>query len=90
MNERPTAIAALLSCFLGVLCFLILLYASNDATDILIILFVVFIFLTIVLSGISLFIKRNTIAWIAFFIGAIFSVLFLVTLLLLRNMCVIC
>jgi uncharacterized membrane protein HdeD (DUF308 family) len=90
MNERPTAIAALVSCVLGVLFFLLLLYASNDTEDMLGLLFITFIFLAIVLSTISLFIKRNTLAWLSLSIGGVFGVLFLVVLLLLMDMCVIC
>ena len=90
MNERPTAIAALLSCILGVICFLSMLYSGDDSTDVLILVFVVFIFLALVLGTISLFIKRNTMAWIALGIGGVFGVVFLVALLLLMDMCVVC
>ncbi|AFL81120.1 hypothetical protein Aeqsu_1636 [Aequorivita sublithincola DSM 14238] len=90
MNERPTAIAGLLSCVLAVICFIFLLYAGNGTEDVLSLLFVVFVFLAIVFSAISLFIKRNTMAWIALGIGGLFGLLFLAVLLLMMDFRVIC
>lgn len=92
MNERPAAIAALLCSILGVICFLLMLYFSNisDTADSLFLLFIAFIFFALLLGTISLFIKRNKMAWTALIIGSSFGILVLVVLILMMDMCVVC
>lgn len=89
-NERPTAIAALTLAILGLLCFILSLFPSYDETDTFIILFVIFFILAFVLGGISLFIKSNAMAWIAFVIGGVFALGILILVLMMQDMCVVC
>ncbi|MCK0114725.1 hypothetical protein [Gelidibacter sp. F63206] len=90
LKEHIVAKAALVSAILGVLGVLALLYPDNDGINFLIPFYMIFFGLAILLGGISLLIKRNTLAWIAFLIGCFFALAFMMLIFLLKDMCILC
>lgn len=89
-DHYPSAMSALISAILGILCFLVIIFSSTGWFDELIYAYLFFFVLSIALGGYSLFIKPSRLAWTGVIIGVVFVVLLLIVIYMFKDMCVIC
>lgn len=86
----PPAMGALISAFLGIACFLLLMFTSMSWFNMLLYAYLLFFALAVILGGYSLTIKSNKLGWAGLAIGSLFIILFFIIVYLFRDICVIC
>lgn len=86
----PSAIGSLISSSMGLISFLLIVFGPVSWMDMSILFYLLFFIIALLLGAYSLIIKKNQLAGIGLASAGIFLIIFIVMILMFRNLCVIC
>lgn len=86
----PSAIGSLISSSMGLISFLSIVFGPVSWMDMSILFYLFFFIIALLLGAYSLVIKKNKLAGIGLASAGIFLIIFIVMILMFRDLCVIC